>query len=154
MVKESLRLLVSQLRDDDTIGIIAFRDQAERILEPHSLQYRQLILGAIDQLEPGGSTNAGHGLRLGYEMANRQYRSHAENRVILCSDGVANTGITDEQGILRCIDELKAKQVFLNSIGVGMGNHNDALLEGLADRGDGALRLRRQLGASQTNLCR
>jgi len=137
LVKQSLKLLLSQLDERDTIGIVTFSTQAREVLQPHQASYRSVIEGAIDSLSANGSTNAGEGLRLGYRMAERQYRGEAMNRVILCSDGVANTGVTGVDGILNLVRRHRESQVFLNTIGVGMGNHNDALMEQLADRGDG-----------------
>ena len=89
------------------------------------------------QLEPGGSTNLEAGLRLGYELARETHLGDGIDRVILASDGVANVGLTDADGILRQIRDDAAAGIELVSIGVGMGNYNDALLEQLADQGDG-----------------
>ena len=98
---------------------------------------RTTILDAIDQLQPGGSTNLEAGLRLGYELARETLTEDGIDRVVLASDGVANVGLTDADGILRRISEDAAAGIELVSIGVGMGNYNDALLEQLADQGDG-----------------
>ena len=137
LVKESLHLLVDQLEPRDTIGIVAFESEARQVLAPHSLEHRAVIRTALDSLSPEGSTNAAAGLQLGFQMAMAQFRDESQNRLILCSDGVANTGVTDAEQMLACVERLREDDVFLECIGVGMGNHNDALLEQLADRGDG-----------------
>ncbi len=137
LVKQSLRLLVSRLDERDTIGIVAFQTTAREVLQPVGVQNAERILQAIESLGAGGSTNAGDGLLLGYEMASRHFLGNGTNRVILCSDGVANTGVVDPDAILSRVRESRERKVFLTSIGVGMGNHNDALLERLADAGDG-----------------
>ena len=137
LVQRSLHLLVDQLDERDTLGLVSFSTNARRILEPHSLEHESVIRAAIDSLVANGSTNAADGLTEGYKMALGQYRDEAQNRVILCSDGVANTGATDVETILAQVSKYREDEIFLNSIGVGMGNHNDALLEQLADRGDG-----------------
>ena len=98
---------------------------------------RQQVLEAIDRLVAGGSTNAEGGLLLGYDMARRSFRSAASNRVILCSDGVANEGRTGAESILARVRDEADKGIRLTAVGCGMGNYNDVLLEQLADRGDG-----------------
>jgi Ca-activated chloride channel family protein len=137
LVKQSLRLLVEGLRRDDTIGIVVYGTQARVLLEPTSVRDTGTILDAIDSLEPEGSTNAEAGLRLGYEMAREQLRDEGINRVVLASDGVANVGATDAESILSRIRDDAEAGIQLVSVGFGMGNFNDALLEKLADDGDG-----------------
>ncbi len=105
--------------------------------EPTSARDAGTILDAIDSLQPEGSTNAEAGLRLGYEMAREQLRDEGINRVVLASDGVANVGATDAETILRRIRDDAEAGIQLVSVGFGMGNFNDALLEKLADDGDG-----------------
>ncbi len=137
LVKQSLRILVSRLDERDSIGIVTFNTSARKLLDPVGVDHAEDILKTIDVLHPGGSTNAGDGLLLGYEMAAAHLLKGGNNRVVLCSDGVANTGVTNPEQILARVKEYRTKGIFLNSIGVGMGNHNDALLERLADAGDG-----------------
>lgn len=98
---------------------------------------RERILAAIDNLHPDGSTNAEEGLLLGYEMARRMYQSGSINRVILCSDGVANVGNTGPESILERVRGEAGKGIQITTIGFGMGNYNDVLMEQLADKGDG-----------------
>ena len=95
------------------------------------------ILAAIDELHPAGSTNLEAGLRLGYSLARETLTENGIDRVVLASDGVANVGLVDPDGILEGIREDAAAGIELVSVGVGMGNYNDALLERLADQGDG-----------------
>ncbi|HET6163417.1 MAG TPA: von Willebrand factor type A domain-containing protein [Planctomycetota bacterium] len=137
LVKKGLHLLLDQLTERDTVGIVSFESTGHRVLDPIDATQRGRIFAALDALRPEGSTNVDQGLRLGYEMALSQLRPNAENRVVLCSDGVANTGVTDANWLSARIAECKSKYVYLNCIGVGMGNHNDALMEQLADQGDG-----------------
>ena len=138
LVKQSLELLVERLRPDDTVSIVEYGSQAQVVLHPTSGQDARTILKAIRRLRPGGSTNAHAGLKLGYEMAMRGYRSGGINRVILCSDGVANVGSTDPQDILAEVRGYVQEGVYLTSIGVGMGNFNDVFMEQLADNGNGS----------------
>jgi Ca-activated chloride channel family protein len=137
LVKAALGLLVGRLHADDSIAIVTFGDSASLILTPTSAAEPDVILRAIDGLSPGGSTNVQAGLELGYDIAALGHRSGAVDRVVLASDGVANVGLTDADSILQRIDREVDAGVELVSIGVGMGNFNDVLLEQLANRGNG-----------------
>ena len=110
---------------------------ARVVLPPTPATDEATITSAIDRLQPGGSTNLEAGLRLGYEMAHETLDGDGIDRIVLASDGVANVGLTDADGILRKIRDDAAAGIELVSVGVGMGNYNDALLERLADEGDG-----------------
>ena len=138
LVKRSLELLVDQLREDDTVGIVTFESRGHKELDPTPGYERWQIREAIRKLQTGGSTNAEAGLILGYEMAERAFREGAINRVVLCSDGVANTGETDQAKILERVRNFSERQIDLTAIGVGMGNHNDVFLEQIADKGNGS----------------
>ncbi len=138
LVKNSLELLVDQIRDDDTIGLVTFDSNGHEVLAPTAGAERWKIREALRALDTGGSTNAAEGLFLGYAMAERAFRKDAVNRVVLASDGVANTGETDQAKILAKVRLSAEADVDLTTIGVGMGNHNDVFLERLADEGDGA----------------
>lgn len=137
LVKQSLEMLVEQLRDDDTVSIVVYGSDARVVLEPTSGEDKNRILSAIYSLQPEGATNAEAGLRLGYRMAMEGYRSDGINRVILCSDGVANVGQTEADSILEMIDHHIEEGITLTTIGFGMDNYNDTLMEQLADNGDG-----------------
>jgi Ca-activated chloride channel family protein len=137
LVKQSLRLLVDGLRPRDTVAVVVFGDEARVVLRPTSKADKELIFAAIDALRPEGSTNAEAGLRLGYEVARAHLIEGGINRVVLASDGVANVGLTDPDAILAAIRSDAATGIQLVSVGVGMGNYNDALMERLADQGDG-----------------
>jgi Ca-activated chloride channel family protein len=137
LVKEALRLLVNELRPGDTVGIVVYGSSAWPVLEPTSAEEKETILAAIERLQPEGSTNAEEGLRLGYEMAAQAYRPGAINRVILLSDGVANVGNTGPASILATIRDQVAQGVTLSTVGFGMGNYNDILMEQLANDGNG-----------------
>ncbi len=137
LVKRSLELLVEQLRPTDSVGIVVYGSEARVILEPTSGAEKGAILEAIYALQPEGSTNAEAGLRLGYQQAMRAFKPEGINRVILCSDGVANVGRTGPNSILGTIKGYVSEGVTLTTVGFGMGNYNDVLMEQLADNGDG-----------------
>ncbi len=137
LVKDALRSLVDGLGRDDTIAVVTFGDEARVVLGPTSAARRHEIDGAIARLRPGGSTNLEAGLRLGYSLARETLTENGIDRVVLASDGVANVGLVDPGSILGAIREDAKAGIELVSVGVGMGNYNDLLLEQLADQGDG-----------------
>lgn len=133
LVKESLRLMLDKLQSSDRVGIVVYGDSAEVVLEPTAVESRALILHAIDQLQPAGSTNAFEGLYRAYQLAAQFANPGDINRLILCSDGVANVGPTTADVILQNAQE----GISLSTFGFGMGDYNDVLMEQLADQGDG-----------------
>jgi Ca-activated chloride channel family protein len=136
-VKDALTKLVESLRPTDQVGIVVYGSHAHEILRPTPISEQESILRAIQSLESEGSTNAEEGLQLGYQMASRAYLPGNINRVILCSDGVANVGNTGPEKILETIREYAHEGIQLTTVGFGMGNYNDVLMERLADDGDG-----------------
>ena len=136
-VQHALSRLVDTLRPTDQVSIVAFGAQAWVVLPATPASDREAILDAIYSLSPDGSTNAAQGLRLGYQLASRAYRPEAINRVILCSDGVANTGLTGAGDILDEIRGYTLEGINLTTVGFGMSNYNDVLMERLADEGNG-----------------
>ncbi|HSL44667.1 MAG TPA: von Willebrand factor type A domain-containing protein, partial [Anaerolineales bacterium] len=137
LVKRSLELLVEQLRPRDRVSIVVYGSEARVVLEPTPGSDKGRILEAIYSLHPEGATNAEAGIRLGYKMAMHAYNPGGINRVILCSDGVANVGETGPDAILEEIRHYVEEGVTLTTIGFGMDNYNDVLMEQLADNGDG-----------------
>jgi len=138
LVKKSLGLLVDQIDAQDSIALVSFNRTAHLELEPTTGEERWKIRDAVQALKTGGSTNVADGLLMGYARAEQAFRKDAVNRVILCSDGVANTGETDQKRILEQVRTMSEQAIDLTTIGVGMGNHNDVLLEQLADQGNGS----------------
>ena len=137
LVKDSLELLIGELHDDDTVAIVVYSDRSGTVLEPTRVSESRRIREAIDSLRPGGSTNLESGLREGYALAASAFRRDGINRVIIASDGVANAGITDEVELSRFIRGYADEGIQLVTVGYGMGNFNDTLMEQLADNGDG-----------------
>jgi Ca-activated chloride channel homolog len=136
LVRQSLSMLLGELRDDDEVALVTYGSQARVVLPP--TRDKLAVRRALDSLQAQGSTNLEHGMALAYELLARNTRPDALHRVILTSDGVANVGLTDAEALLRKVAEHAARGVELLAVGVGMGNYNDALLERLANRGDGA----------------
>ena len=138
LVKRSLRLLVSQLGPRDEVGIVIYGSRGHVLLYPTDAGESGAIQDAINRLQPGGSTYVEEGLKLAYDMAERSVRPGRITRVILLSDGVGNVGETGSQAILRQIRDEVEQGVTLTTVGFGMGNYNDTLMEQLANDGDGA----------------
>lgn len=140
LVKDSLAVLVKSLEPGrDTISIVTYETTATPLLPPTDVGEASTILGAIDRLSSAGSTNLADGLVLGYDQALSMTdgRDEATNRVVLLSDGIANTGVTDLEGILDLVADGTGSGVELLTVGFGSQGFNDRLMEQLADRGDG-----------------
>ncbi|ULR50736.1 vWA domain-containing protein [Streptomyces deccanensis] len=138
LAQDALRTMTNRLRDDDSVAIVTFSDQAETVLPMTRLDDdRDQVLDAVDSLEPTASTNLAAGVETGYETAVDGLRKGATNRVVLLSDALANTGATDADTILeRIASERREHGITLFGVGVG-SDYGDELMEQLADRGDG-----------------
>jgi Ca-activated chloride channel homolog len=137
LVRTSIKTLVGQLDVDDRVGMVAYGSEAFEVLYPVSGDQTGEIFEAVDRLRVGGSTYAEAGIRLGYEMANRQYVNGHNNVILLCSDGVANVGETSPEAIMEEVQRFARRGITLSTFGYGMGNYNDVLLEQLATKGNG-----------------
>jgi len=137
LVKDSLEILVDELNVDDTVAIVVYSGDSGVVLEPTPVSERRRIYDAIESLTPGGSTNLESGLREGYALAADAFRNDGVNRVIIASDGVANAGITDQDALGDLIGDYADEGIQLVTVGYGMGNFNDTMMEQLADNGDG-----------------
>ena len=138
LVKRSLRLLVDEMRPTDEIGIVVYGDRGRALLRPTDGEEKHEIMAAIDRLQPGGSTYVEDGLRLAYGMAAKEVEDGRITRVMLLSDGVGNVGRTGADSILKEIQDEVDAGVTLTTVGFGMGNFNDVLMERLANDGNGA----------------
>lgn len=138
LVKHAMRLLVGQLDARDTIAIVKFSNEAQPVLRATPANRTDLIETALFGLQPGGGTNADAGVTLGYQLSVEDPVSvEAQRRVVFLSDGVANIGQTDQTAIAERVTRFAGEGVFLNTIGVGLANHNDVFMEQLANKGQG-----------------
>jgi Ca-activated chloride channel family protein len=137
LLQQGFRLFAEQLRDDDRVAIVTYAGNARIALEPTSGRDRQRIVEVIDSLRAAGSTAGGEGLQRAYALAARNYDSEAVNRVILATDGDFNVGITDPRELERFVAEKRKTGIYLSILGVGLGNLNDALMQRLAQAGNG-----------------
>ncbi|WP_442804509.1 YfbK domain-containing protein [Streptomyces luteogriseus] len=138
LAQESLSVMTDRLRDDDSVALVTFSDEAETVLPMTRLGgNRDEIRDAVSDLDTQDSTNLGAGVETGYETAVEGLREGATNRVVLISDALANTGDTDADSILeRVSGERREHGITLFGVGVG-SDYGDALMERLADKGDG-----------------
>ncbi len=136
-VKQALNVLIDELRPTDEVAIVAYGSEAYTILDHTPVSENADIRSAIDRIQTEGSTNAEAGLELGYREADEAFLPNGINRVILLSDGVANVGATGPEAILETIENAAGEGINLVTVGFGDGQYNDALMEQLADSGDG-----------------
>lgn len=138
LVRKSLTILTDELRDDDSIALVTFSDEAETRLPMTRVKgNRNRIKSAVRNMQPAQSTNVEAGITLGYEKSVDGHRKGATNRVVLLSDALANTGDTEAEGILKKIDSAR-REYGITLFGVGVGSdYGDAFMEQLTNKGDG-----------------
>lgn len=138
LVKASLKLLINNLRSQDKVAIVVYAGAAGVVLESTSGADKQKIREALDKLEAGGSTAGGEGIKLAYRIARKNLIEKGNNRVILCTDGDFNVGVSSAEGLEALIQEEREKSgVFLTVLGYGMGNYKDKKIQILAEKGNG-----------------
>jgi len=134
---DSLAFLVESLDGRDRVAIAVYAGRSGLVLPSTPGDDHAAILGALGRLSAGGSTNGGEGIVLAYDVAQKGFVEGGINRVILCTDGDLNVGITSEGDLVRLIEEKRKSGVFLTVLGFGTDNLKDSKLEKLADHGNG-----------------
>jgi Ca-activated chloride channel family protein len=137
LVKQSLRLLIGRLRPDDRVAIVTYAGNSGLVLPSTPVAQARHILNALDALTPGGGSNGSTGIQLAYDVAQANFRADGTNRIILCTDGDFDLGITSEGDLVRLVEQKARTGVNLTVLGFGMGNFKDAQLERLAQHGNG-----------------
>lgn len=137
LVKNSLKMLVDQMREEDRIAIVVYAGHSGLVLPSTTAAEQGAIIRAIENLEAGGSTNGGEGIRLAYSVAAENFVHGGTNRVILCTDGDFNVGVTNESELVSLIEGRAQSGVFLSVLGFGTGNYKDSMMEKLAGNGNG-----------------
>jgi Ca-activated chloride channel family protein len=137
LVKRGLELLVEKLGENDRVSMVVYAGAAGLVLPPTSGDDKPAIRAALERLQAGGSTNGGQGIQLAYQTALDNFKPGGVNRVILCSDGDFNVGVTSTGELVRMVEEYAKQNIFLSLLGFGMGNHNDAMMEQLSNKGNG-----------------
>jgi len=136
LVKESLGLLLNKLDEKDMVSIVTYASGTGVALEPTPASEKKTIMEAIDKLEAGGSTDGAGGIQLAYDLAEKT-KCDGNNRVILCTDGDFNVGISSTGELEKLISQKRESGIFLSVLGFGMGNYKDNKMETLADKGNG-----------------
>jgi Ca-activated chloride channel family protein len=137
LVKSTLKLLVDQLREQDRVSLVVYAGESRVVLEPTSGREKARIRTAIDQLTAGGSTAGASGIELAYQQAQQAFIPQGINRVLLATDGDFNVGISDFDSLKQMAVDKRKTGVSLTTLGFGVNNYNEQLMEQLADAGDG-----------------
>ena len=137
LIKSAFELLVGELTEKDTVSIVVYAGAAGVVLPPTKGSEKDKILAAINNLEAGGSTAGGEGIKLAYDLAKRFYQSSGNNRVILATDGDFNVGVSSDAELVRMIENYRDEGIFLTVLGFGTGNFKDSKMEQLANKGNG-----------------
>ncbi len=137
LVKSTLKLLVDQLRDQDRVSLVVYAGESRVVLKPTSGRDKVKIRNAIDQLTAGGSTAGASGIELAYQMAREGFVGKGINRILLATDGDFNVGVSDFDSLKQMAVDQRKSGVSLTTLGFGVDNYNEHLMEQLADAGDG-----------------
>ena len=137
LVKSSLKLLVNNLRDKDRVAIVTYANNTAEALPSTPGSEKQKIKDAIENLEAGGATAGGAGIQMAYKIAEKNFIADGNNRIILCTDGDFNVGVSDDRGLENLISAKRKTGVCLTVLGYGMGNYKDRKMQILAEKGNG-----------------
>ncbi|MGE6785706.1 vWA domain-containing protein [Ensifer adhaerens] len=137
LLKGAFRLLVEKLKPEDTVSIVTYAGNAGTVLEPTAVRDKAKILAAIDTLAPGGSTAGAEGIDAAYTLAEKAFVKGGVNRIMLATDGDFNVGPSSDEDLKRLIEDKRKSGIFLSVLGFGRGNYNDALMQTIAQNGNG-----------------
>ena len=149
LVKQSLGLLLDRLQPQDTVAIVVYAGAAGTVLEPTQVKDKQKILAALNRLQAGGATAGAQGIQLAYQLAESQFIEDGVNRIVLATDGDFNVGIYDTEELKGFVERKRESGVFLSVLGFGQGNYHDALMQTLAQNGNGVAAYIDTLGEAQ-----
>ncbi|WDQ18746.1 YfbK domain-containing protein [Rhodopirellula sp. P2] len=137
LVIEGMKVLLEQLKNKDRVAIVVYAGSSGLVLDSTPVKQKQKIVRALSALSAGGSTNGGAGLQLAYQTARENFIEDGVNRVILCSDGDFNVGMTGTDQLVAEATRQSKSGTELTVLGFGMGNHNDAMMERISNSGAG-----------------
>lgn len=137
LLKQGFAMMLDRLRPQDRVAIVAYAGSAGEVLSPTQASNKRRILAALDRLQAGGSTAGGEGLRLAYATADAMHEDGRLGRVILATDGDFNVGVSDPEEMERIIARQRDSGTYLSVLGFGRGNYNDAMMQTLAQNGNG-----------------
>lgn len=138
LLRSSLKLLVDQMRPVDRISLVTYAGGTRVVLPPTSGADKAAIKAAIDALHAGGGTAGASGIALAYSAAQQSFIPDGINRILLATDGDFNIGMTDTEQLKKMVEQKRRSGISLSTLGFGTGNYNEALMEQIADVGDGA----------------
>ena len=137
LVKKSLSMMVNQLNENDRVAIVVYAGAAGCVLPSTCGAEKHAILSSLDHLNAGGSTNGGQGIQLAYSIAKEHFIPGGANRVVLCTDGDFNVGVTGDDALVAMMQENAKSNIFLTCLGFGAGNYNDTMMEKISNKGNG-----------------
>jgi Ca-activated chloride channel family protein len=137
LLQKSLKLLLEKLDDRDKVAIVAYAGSAGLVLPSTPASKKGNIINALEQLRAGGSTAGGAGIQLAYQVAKENLITNGNNRVILCTDGDFNVGVSSTGDLVRLIEEKRKDDIYLTICGFGMGNYKDSRMEQISNAGNG-----------------
>jgi Ca-activated chloride channel homolog len=137
LLKKSFSMLVEALNPTDRIAIVVYAGAAGIVLPSTKVEEKKVILDALENLQAGGSTAGGEGIKLAYDIAEKYLIKDGNNRIILATDGDFNIGVSSTSELVKMMEEKRNKGIFLTILGFGMGNYKDSRLEEIADKGNG-----------------
>lgn len=137
LLKRGFQMMVNQLGSNERVAIVVYAGAAGKVLDSTSGSDRRTILNAIENLQAGGSTAGGEGIKLAYQIARENFIKNGNNRVILATDGDFNVGVSSDAEMVRLIEKERNGGVFLTVLGFGTGNYKDSKMEQIADKGNG-----------------
>ena len=137
LLKNSMKMLIEELQAEDRVAIAVYAGAAGTVLEPTKATEKGKIMAALDRLNAGGSTAGGAGIKLAYALAEANFQEDAVNRVILATDGDFNVGIRNPEELKGFVERKRKSGIYLSVLGFGQGNYNDALMQKLAQNGNG-----------------
>ena len=137
LIKAALRQLGDGLRPEDSVAIVSYANDTRVVLEPTPGSETVKIMAAFDSLQAAGGTAGGAGIQTAYRLAEQMFDAKAVNRIVLATDGDFNVGETDPRRLTRMVADKRKTGIYLTILGVGIGNLNDSLMQGLAQAGNG-----------------
>ncbi len=137
LLKQSIALALSELRPEDQVAMVAYAGSAGEILPPTAARERNTILRALDNLAAGGATAGAEGIELAYQVAARMAGDGEVSRVLVATDGDFNVGLSDPEGLEAYVAKQRETGIYLSVLGFGRGNLDDAVMQSLAQNGNG-----------------
>ncbi len=137
LVRQSMGVLLDSLKAEDTVAIAVYAGAAGTVLPPTQVKEKTKILAALNNLHAGGATAGAEGIDLAYRLAEENFNPKGVNRIILATDGDFNVGPTGDKDLKDYVERKREKGIYLSVLGFGQGNYQDAMMQTLAQNGNG-----------------